>query len=95
MILDMKLAACPLLADYTNGVQYMCRAPYDCGLCPLFIERMEYLDISQVLTWACWRCVKGDERDRIARGTLLGFYTEGHCSWCGAAGFLLNAMATG
>lgn len=71
-----------------------CRTPYDCGSCPLFVRKMEFMDADHALTWACWRCVKGSERSRMARGTLLGFYNEGHCSWCGEYGFLLNAMAT-
>lgn len=94
MLIDTKEAPCLYLHQYTGGSNLYCREPHNCGECPLFRRKVENLSPDETLTWACWRCVAGEEDRRIARGTLLGYYQEGRCSWCGKEGFLLNAVVT-
>lgn len=92
--LDNKMAACALLASYTGVAGSLCAQPYDCSDCDIFNAWTAALPSSTTLTWACFRCIAGPSSERLARGTLLGYYTEGHCSWCGLPGILLNAVAS-
>ena len=102
-----KFAPCELLAlihgvdtskntwGIRSGARVLCKRPTECWSCPLFQELGTALtEKGGQVKWACFRCL-GPGRERgVARGTLLGYYSSGQCSWCGEEGIVLNAVHT-
>lgn len=94
----LKLAACPLLANYygidifaekwtadvKSKVNCGVLSEHGCGECGLFADAIETHEIA--LAWACFRCLPSRAE------AYLGYYEDGPCGWCGRDAIVLNAL---